>query len=164
MLGQLWICLHFIEAAGILVAPWWHHRGLLVQADLCTSDILGCAGMQRLPAHQPPWSLPPVRLTPYTPFCLLSSALFNFSGKSFHGVPCHSWLQGRASSQGKLCWKTSLTSAHRVGTLIFLLFTTFVKWWYLTLGCWEQTLPWSYLPQSGHQDPLHGQPKGTNQQ
>lgn len=83
MLGQLWICLDFMEAGGILVALWWHRWGLLVQTCLCTSDVLGCAGTQRLLAHQPPCSLPAVGLAPHTPFCLLSSALFNFSGKPF---------------------------------------------------------------------------------
>lgn len=71
------------------LALWWHHGGITGgswcgqtwRMYLCTSDVLGCAGTQWLLAHQPPWSLPPVGLTPYTPFCLLSSALFHFSGK-----------------------------------------------------------------------------------
>lgn len=48
-----------------------------------TCDVLGSAGTVQLLVYQPPWPLPPVGLTPHTPFCLLSSALFNFSGKPF---------------------------------------------------------------------------------
>lgn len=70
------------------LAFWCHHGGITGgswcrQTNLSTSDLLGCAGTQQLLAHQAPWSLPPMGLTPHTPFCLLSSALFNFSGKPF---------------------------------------------------------------------------------
>lgn len=148
------------------LAFWWHHGGnhwgLLVQADLalCPCDVLGCAGTQQLLAHQPPWScLLRHWLHTHPSVCSVLLCL-TFLENLFHGVPCRGWPQGRASSQGKLCWKTSLTSASRVGTLAFLPFTTSVKWWYLTLGWWEQTLPWGCFPQSGsgHQDPLCGQP------
>lgn len=163
MLGQLLgVCLHFMEAAGIVVALWWHPWGLLVWADLAEApvtywDVLGRSGCLHISHPGPclPWDW----LQTHPSVCTVLLCL-TFPENLFHGVPCRGWPRGRASSQGKQCWKTSLTSASNVGALTFLPFTTSVEWWYLTLGWWKLTLPWGCFPQSGsgHQDPLRGQP------
>lgn len=83
------------------------------------------------------------------PFVCSVLLCLTFLENLFHGAPCRGWPQGRASSQGKLCWKTSLTSARKVGTLTFVLFTTSMKWWYLTLGDGNRHFPGAAFPSQG---------------
>lgn len=142
--GSSWHCGGTVVAS--LGAPGAGRPGRRTCAPVTDWDVPGRSGCLHISHPGPclPWDW----LHTHPSVCSVLLCL-TFLENFFHGVPCRGWPRGRASSQGKLCWKTSLTSASKVGTLTFLPFTTSVKWWYLMLGWWEQTLPSGCFPSQG---------------
>lgn len=142
--GSSWHCGGTVVAS--LGAPGAGRPGRRTCAPVTDWDVPGRSGCLHI--SHPGLCLPWDWLHTHPSVCSVLLCL-TFLENLFHGVPCRGWPRGRASSQGKLCWKTSLTSASKVGTLTFLPFTTSVKWWYLMLGWWEQTLPSGCFPSQG---------------